>query len=134
MTSIIVVNSCLAQNRNQLTFSAEFKSGNANYILLEVKNLSSKTYYYYIGVEGLVDTGYIAILSDIKSIGQKGFLKLVPIKPHSKFVKSISKKSIIKECYCHSISKLRFYIAYFPENNFDAHSEVIKAAPLLIEK
>ncbi len=119
-----------AQNKKELVFSAELKKGSSDNILLSVKNLSSKTYYYLIGAQGVVDTGYVAILSDIKSIGTKGFLKLVPIEPNSEFTKIISKKSIIKQCYCSGVKKIRFYLSYFTEENFEAENKVIKVCPL----
>ena len=128
--SICTVIISSAQNKKELVFSAELIKANSDTISLSVKNRSSKTYYYFVGAEGLVDTGYIAIVSDIKSIGQKGFIKLVPLKPNSKFTKKISKRSIINQCYCSGVKKIRFYLFYSSEENFDAENKVIKTYPL----
>ncbi len=119
-----------AQNKKELVFSAVLKKDSSDNISLSVKNLSSKIYYYFIGAEGLVDTGYVSIASDIKSIGQKGFIKLVPLKPHSEFAKIVSKKSIIRQCHCSGVKKIRFYLSYFTEDNFESENEVVKTCPL----
>lgn len=120
----------VAQDKSQISFTSNFAKCSQDKIKLEVKNLSStKTFYYYIGAQGVVDTGYIPLLSDIKSIGQNGFLKLMPLNPNKNFIQFISKKRITKMCACH-IAKIRFYIVYFNKPNFESESKIIWIAPI----
>ncbi|MBA3674075.1 MAG: hypothetical protein H0W75_03820 [Chitinophagaceae bacterium] len=119
----------IAQEKTDIIFTAKIKKCRQDSIVIEVKNISQKTFYYYIGVEGLTDTGYVSLLSDIKSIGQNGFIKLTSIKPKAKFSQIISRKRIVRMCNCR-IRKLRFYISYFISHSFESQNRVIRLTPM----
>jgi len=63
MILIFVTIVSLAQNKKDLVFSAEFKKGSIDsIIILNVKNVSSRTYYYFISADGLTDTGWVGLV------------------------------------------------------------------------
>ena len=91
---------------------------------MEVKNNTKKNIYYYIGVVGVVNSGYVPIVTDLKSIKQKKSLSLSELKPGCKFIKIISRKEII-EANLYKGDKIKFYFDCFQDINFKYHLKTI---------
>ncbi|MFT3945669.1 MAG: hypothetical protein QM763_01745 [Agriterribacter sp.] len=120
-----------AQNKKDVVFSAEFKKGSVDsIIILNVKNASSKTYYYFISAAGLTDTGWVSLISDINSLGQNGFIALKPLKPKNTVVKCISKKKILFIYAYYKPQKIRFSLMYYNKRDFEAEGKIIDLPPL----
>ena len=121
----------LAQNKKDVVFSAEFKKGSTDsIIILDVKNASSKTFYYFISAAGLTDTGWVSLVSDINSLGQNGFIALKPLKPKSTIVKYISKKKILFIYAYYNPQKIRFSLMYYKKRDFETEGKVIELPAL----
>lgn len=120
-----------AQNKKDLAFSAEFKMGSIDdIIVLNVKNVSSRTYYYFISAAGLTDTGWVSLISDINSLGQNGFVALKPLKSKSTVVKYISKKKILFIYAYYKPRKIRFSLMYYEKQDFESEGKIIELPPL----
>lgn len=107
------------------------KENDFDNIKLIVENVSfTKTVYYSIGVEGLIDTGWIGLNADINSLGMNEFWALKPIKPKSKAGKYVSKKKIFNLYRVKKITQIRFGVTFFEKKNFDSKSITIYLPPM----
>jgi hypothetical protein len=121
----------LGQNPGMIKFSAENSSSPANRIKLTIQNISSdSTFYFYIDLQAIVDTGIVWLISDIKSLGQKESLILEPIKQKSKLFYFVSRETIRKNFPKYSKSKLIFTIVFYRQHGFIGKYETIQAKPL----
>jgi hypothetical protein len=119
-----------AQENLPIKFIAHY-TANRNIIRIEIQNSSSsKTYYFMVGVKGLVDTGQVRLVTDIKSLGQNEFIDLEPIGPHKRVIKFLAKKKISNDFPEYNIKKLIFFIEYFKGKDFRSESKVIWLSPI----
>ena len=120
----------LAQNPLPIKFSYQYvKKSDSDNIKLIVQNISKKTFYYSIAIQGRNDTGWVSLLSDINSLGQNEFLSLKPLTPGSKIVKYTSMKRIWYIYEYYKISKIRFGAMYYEKKNFDSKGGIIYIDP-----
>lgn len=120
------------QKESPIKFSYQYiKKNDSDNVKLIVENvLSTKTFYYSIGVEGLTDTGWVGLNADINSLGVNEFWALKAIKPRSKVIKTVSKKRIFHLYKYYKITKIKFGVTYFEKKDFSSKSETIYLPPM----
>lgn len=120
------------QNKLPMQFTYQYVNKNdSDKVKLIAKNVSpNKTFYYSIAVQGLADTGWVGLLSDINSLGQNDFWALKPIKPHTCITKYVSKKKVLFVYAYYKIRKIRFNLVYYEKKDFESKSKNIYLPPM----
>lgn len=127
MFTICLLFNCSEKITSQINFLSEYTDSTKNQIQLKLINNSNDTIFYYIGVYGVSDQGIKSpIASDIKSLGQEGFLSLMSLGPKQEFVQVLPRSKILKQSSDQSIKKIRFYVTYFKEGDFSAKGKTIR--------
>jgi len=134
LITTILINACLsicnAQVKLPIKFTYQYKKNDPDNVRLIVENLSGRTYYYTIGVEGLTDTGWVGLNADINSIGQNDFLVLKPIKKKTRIIKDQSKKKVLFAYDYVKPKKIRFCVTYFEKQDVRSKLEEIYLPPI----
>ena len=121
-----------AQGGKEVQFTAKFRSSTHDTVLLEVRNLTSRTLYFYIVAGANSDTGFVLFLQDISSFRGPGFIYMAPVQPGKKVVRSISKKALL-EFYSpppKHFSKVQFLLHYANKRNLNAPYKEVEADPI----
>src|SRR5215216_5740486 len=125
MIIILPYNSFVVQEKIPIKFSYQYLGKNHDTIKLSVENVSKRTYYYSIALQGYIDTAWVPLLSDINSLGENEFLVLKSLKPGSRAAKEISKKRINYLYSFKKIKKIRFGVMYYEKQDLDSKGDII---------
>ena len=116
-----------SQKKDLIQATCQLASKNdTNQIRINIKNISSDTLYYTIGLSLLVNSQWKNVLADINSLNKHEIIIYKTLYPSQEVIKLISKHDIHLHFNYFDFAKVRFGIAF---NRREEDKEIIIVFP-----
>lgn len=115
-TKLLILFSAYSQNYSQngpVQFSFSYPNRtDSNWVQLTIDNKTDSAIYYSVGIDGLSDTGWVHLLSNLDALGKNEWFGLKTLSPHQFEKEQISKERVYYIYRYVKPQKIRFYLLY----------------------